>query len=186
MGTGFVYGVVGQGVGDLLSGHLSSWENYVAAGVGGAAAAETMLYTANPVLAGMASGAAGNAATQALLMAENKQQNFELGDFRDGHRHGRRRRPGGKHDEQRDRAVGPADQQRTQGGLPLSPETSCYIVSTLMGGVNGMLTGGAWAGLWGAFRAISAMAGMVSSTGCMAAWPRARQRPGERPHHGRA
>ena len=152
MGTGFVYGVVGQGVGDLLSGHLSSWENYVGAGVGGAAAAETMLYTANPVLAGMASGAASNATTQALLMAENKQQNFELATFAMATGMGGAGALVGSMMNNATAPLGRMLSNGLQGSLPLSPETSCYIVSTLMSGVNGMLTGGVLGGMMGGFQ----------------------------------
>ena len=81
---GAVVGVVGQGVSDIIStaietgaatyangeftfqGHISDWETYTGAAVGGAAAGETLLYTANPILAGAAGGLASSATKQGL------------------------------------------------------------------------------------------------------------------------
>ena len=105
LGGGFLTGVVGQGVGDLLSGHYSGWGGPVGTGMGGAAAGETLLYTGNPVLAGMAGGAVGNATTQGLRMASGAAEfrPFQPGDR---HRGGRPERGLGQRDEHRDRTAG--------------------------------------------------------------------------------
>jgi hypothetical protein len=55
--VGAVIGAGAQGVADLLTGHLSSWHSYAAAGVGGAAGGEAALYSG-----GLASGAVAGAA----------------------------------------------------------------------------------------------------------------------------
>jgi RHS repeat-associated protein len=81
IGGGALVGVIGQGVSDLLHGKLSGWENYVGAAVGGAAYGETLLYTANPWLAGGAAGAAGDLTTQRLRWASGKQQGIDWAQF---------------------------------------------------------------------------------------------------------
>src|SRR6185369_6315793 len=73
---GAIVGVAGQGVGDLLSGHLSGWEDYVGSAVGGAVGGEALLYT-GPVGAGLAGGAAGNLAKQGLKNLTGKQCGFD-------------------------------------------------------------------------------------------------------------
>jgi len=55
--AGALIGVTAQGIADLVTGRVSSWRSYVAAGVGGAAGGEAALYTG-----GLAAGAAGGAA----------------------------------------------------------------------------------------------------------------------------
>jgi len=77
-GGGALLGLAGRGVGDLLSGEVSGWEDYVGAAVGGAFAGETLLYTANPVAAGAAAGFFGNASTQGLKIASGKQGSFDV------------------------------------------------------------------------------------------------------------
>jgi RHS repeat-associated protein len=57
IGAGAVIGVSAQGVADLVTGHLSSWRSYAAAGIGGAAGGEAALYSG-----GLGSGAAAGAA----------------------------------------------------------------------------------------------------------------------------
>jgi RHS repeat-associated protein len=81
LGGGALVGVASQGVGDLIHGRLSSWEDYAGAAAGGAAFGETMLYTANPWLAGAAAGAAGNATTQVLRYFSGKQDSFDVNGF---------------------------------------------------------------------------------------------------------
>jgi len=65
-GAGALVGLAGQGIGDLVSGNLSGWERYTAAAVGGAIGGETLLYTANPFLAGAAGGLVTNVTAQTL------------------------------------------------------------------------------------------------------------------------
>ncbi len=76
-GVGGIIGVGGRFVGDLITGNSSTWEDYTGAFVGGAVAGETLLYTANPFLAGAAGGAAGNLTTQGLKLATGKQDSFD-------------------------------------------------------------------------------------------------------------
>ena len=89
-GGGAIIGVVGQGLSDLVTtvadtavtswnngeftfkGHISDWESYTGAAVGGAAAGETLLYTANPILAGAAGGSASSSTKQGLYALQNK------------------------------------------------------------------------------------------------------------------
>jgi RHS repeat-associated protein len=63
---GAVLGLAGQAVGDIISGERSSWHDYLASAVGGAAGGATLLYTANPWLAGGATGLVGNFTRQML------------------------------------------------------------------------------------------------------------------------
>ncbi|MBI2841427.1 MAG: RHS repeat protein, partial [Acidobacteria bacterium] len=76
-GGGAIVGLVGQGIGDLLAGQLSGWEDYVGAAIGGAVGGEALLYT-GPVLAGAAGGAAANAAKQLLKNISGKQCGYDL------------------------------------------------------------------------------------------------------------
>jgi len=69
-GGGAIVGVLGQGIGDLLSGHLSSWQNYAGAFGCGAMGGEALLYT-GPVAAGALAGACGNAVNQGLRILSN-------------------------------------------------------------------------------------------------------------------
>lgn len=78
-GGGALIGLGGRAVGDLLTGQMSSWRDYVGAAVGGAAGGETLLYTANPFLAGAAGGLAANLTTQGLNLAFGEQCKFDLG-----------------------------------------------------------------------------------------------------------
>lgn len=48
-------------------------EDYVGAAIGGAAAGETLLYTANPFLAGAAGGLAANLSSQGMKLLTGKQ-----------------------------------------------------------------------------------------------------------------
>jgi RHS repeat-associated protein len=73
-GVGAVVGVGGKFVGNLITGNSGTWEDYVGAAVGGAAAGETLLYTANPIIAGAVGGASANLATQGLKLASGNQQ----------------------------------------------------------------------------------------------------------------
>lgn len=78
-GGGAVVGALGRGVGDLLTRKLSGWEDYAGAAFGGAVAGETLLYTANPFLAGAAGGLAGNLAGQALKNLSGRQCGLDVG-----------------------------------------------------------------------------------------------------------
>ena len=80
-GVGTVGGLIGQGLGDLISGELSTWESYVGAAAGGAAAGETLLYTGNPWAAGAAGGAVGNLTKQGLENLTGTSSGFDWGDF---------------------------------------------------------------------------------------------------------
>ncbi len=80
-GGGAIAGLAGQGISDLVSGHLSGWEDYVGSAVGGAAAGETLLYTGNPILAGAAGGAVGNLTKQGLNNLTGRQCGFDPGSF---------------------------------------------------------------------------------------------------------
>jgi RHS repeat-associated protein len=73
---GAAFGVAGQALSDLFTGHTSSWEEYVGAAVGGAVGAELSLYL-TPIGGGIVGGAAGNATTQLLRMATGKQESFD-------------------------------------------------------------------------------------------------------------
>ncbi len=59
-------------------GEWSSWESYVGAGLGGAAGAEILLYTANPFLAGAGGAATSNLATQGLEWATGTRKEFDF------------------------------------------------------------------------------------------------------------
>jgi RHS repeat-associated protein len=76
-GAGALIGLGAQGVGDLWSGKLSSWQEYTAAGIGGAAAGEATLY-AGPVAGAAAGGLATNAIRQGLNLATGQQQGWDL------------------------------------------------------------------------------------------------------------
>jgi len=78
-GGGLLVGVGGRFVGDLVSFHWSTTEEYVGAAIGGAVSGETLLYTANPFIAGAAGGLAGNLTTQGLNYLTGKQCGFNVG-----------------------------------------------------------------------------------------------------------
>jgi type VI secretion system secreted protein VgrG len=78
-GGGALIGLGGRAVGDLLTGRVSSWRDYVGAAVGGAVAGETLLYTANPIVAGAAGGLVSNLTTQAVNIATGVQCEFDFG-----------------------------------------------------------------------------------------------------------
>jgi hypothetical protein len=73
-GVGAVVGIGGKFVGNVITGNSGTWEDYVGAAVGGAAGGETLLYTANPFIAGAVGGAAANLSTQGLKLASGSQQ----------------------------------------------------------------------------------------------------------------
>ena len=76
-GGGAIVGLAGQGIVDLFTGKLSSWQGYVAAGVGGAVAGEALLYT-GPVGAGALGGATTNSVKQLLNISTSRQEGFDL------------------------------------------------------------------------------------------------------------
>lgn len=94
---GAVVGVIAQGASDIIStaidtgvasyqqgeftfkGHLGDWETYTGAAVGGAAAGETLLYTANPILAGAAGGFASSSTKQGLHALQGETTLSEAG-----------------------------------------------------------------------------------------------------------
>lgn len=75
-GGGALVGILGQGVGDLISGQLSGWEDYVGAAIGGAAGGEALLYT-GPVGAGAIGGSVTNLTKQGLKNLTGKQCGFD-------------------------------------------------------------------------------------------------------------
>jgi RHS repeat-associated protein len=84
MGGGALIGLAAQGIGDLLHGHLSSWQHYVAAAVGGAAGGEATLYTGpgggllvRATVSGAVSGFMGNVTRQGLDIATGRQKDFD-------------------------------------------------------------------------------------------------------------
>ncbi len=81
IGGGAIIGLASQGIGDLLNGQVSSWEDYASAGIGGAVAGGVLLYTGNPVLAGAANGAIGNLSRQGLKYLTGKQCKPDYGGF---------------------------------------------------------------------------------------------------------
>jgi type VI secretion system secreted protein VgrG len=58
-GGGAIIGIIGQGVGDLLSGQKLQWQNYASAAACGGLSGEALLYT-GPVAAGALGGACQN------------------------------------------------------------------------------------------------------------------------------
>lgn len=80
IGLGALVGVAGQGLTDLIEGHLSGWEDYAGAAVGGAAAGEVGLYTGG-LASGAAYGVVSNLTKQGLKMADGKQCDFSLGSL---------------------------------------------------------------------------------------------------------
>jgi type VI secretion system secreted protein VgrG len=79
-GGGAMIGIGGQALGDLVAGKLSGWQDYTAAGLGGAAGGEALLYT-GPVGAGLVGGATFNLTKQALNNLSNKQCGFNTVSF---------------------------------------------------------------------------------------------------------
>ncbi len=79
-GGGALVGLLGQGLGDLISGNVSDWEDYAAAAIGGAAGGEALLYT-GPVGAGAIGGAVTNLTKQGLKNLTGKQCGFDTGSF---------------------------------------------------------------------------------------------------------
>jgi type VI secretion system secreted protein VgrG len=77
-GGGALVGLAGQGIGDLVSGSWSGWEKYTASAIGGAVGGETLLYTANPFLAGAAGGATTNLVAQGLERLSGKRKCISL------------------------------------------------------------------------------------------------------------
>ncbi len=74
---GAVVGLAVQAGADIVTGKMSRWQDYAAAGVGGAAGGWALLYT-GPVGAGAASGAASNLTRQGLdVLTEGKE--FSVG-----------------------------------------------------------------------------------------------------------
>jgi RHS repeat-associated protein len=69
---GGVVGLIGQGVGDLISGQRSSGLDYLAAFIGGAAGGEALLYT-GPVGAGAVGGAVTSLTKQGLHCLANRK-----------------------------------------------------------------------------------------------------------------
>jgi RHS repeat-associated protein len=75
---GTVVGLAGQGISDLASGQLSSWQTYAGAGAGGAVGGAVLFTTANPWAAGAAASATQNLVTQGSNIATGQQQSFSV------------------------------------------------------------------------------------------------------------
>jgi RHS repeat-associated protein len=75
-GGGAAVGIIGQGVGDLLSRSKSSWQDYAGSAIGGAAGGEALLYT-GPIGAGAIGGLATNLSKQGLKNATGTQIGFD-------------------------------------------------------------------------------------------------------------
>jgi hypothetical protein len=78
-GGGAALGVAGRFMGDVLTGNLSSPQEYLGAAVGGLVGGEALLYTANPFIAGAAGGLFGNLATQFAKNYSGIQCGINLG-----------------------------------------------------------------------------------------------------------
>ena len=76
-GVGALVGVAVQGGFDLVHGEVSSWQDYTAAAVGGAAGGVATLY-GGPIAGGAAGGAAANLTRQGLNIASGKQCSFSF------------------------------------------------------------------------------------------------------------
>jgi RHS repeat-associated protein len=83
IGGGALIGIAAQGIADLIHGQASSWQHYVAAAVGGAAAGEATLYTgpggglvARAAVGGAAGGLVGNTTRQTLDIATDNQTSY--------------------------------------------------------------------------------------------------------------
>ena len=80
MAGGAIAGVIGQGIGDYMSGSDPNWEDYVGAAVGGAIAGEVTLYAgpgAGAAVGGALGGGIGNALKQGLKNATHKQCGYD-------------------------------------------------------------------------------------------------------------
>jgi RHS repeat-associated protein len=77
---GAIAGLAGQAFGDLLSGQVSGWQDYVAAGVGGGFGGWMLMYT-GPAGAGAIGGAIQNLTKQGLNMATGRQRCFHTMSF---------------------------------------------------------------------------------------------------------
>ena len=75
-GVGAIVGVAGKFVANSVTGSDHNWQDYAGAAVGGAAGGETLLYTANPFVAGAVGGLTSNLTTQGLNMATGGQESF--------------------------------------------------------------------------------------------------------------
>ena len=78
IGGGAALGVVGRGVVDLFTWHRSAPADYIGAAVGGATGGETLLYTANPFIAGAAGGLSGNLTAQGINNYSGAQSGFDV------------------------------------------------------------------------------------------------------------
>jgi RHS repeat-associated protein len=77
---GAAVGMLGQGIADLFTGKLSSWQTYMGAAAGGAAGGEAFLY-GGPILSGIAAGAVGNLTTQWVNNETGQQCGINWGSF---------------------------------------------------------------------------------------------------------
>jgi RHS repeat-associated protein len=80
-GLGTLVGLAGQGISDLASGHVSSWQTYAGAAAGGAVGGALLFTTGNPWAASAAASATQNLVTQGLNIATGQQQSFSVTSF---------------------------------------------------------------------------------------------------------
>jgi RHS repeat-associated protein len=79
--AGGIVGLAGQGLQDLAAGKLSNAEDYIGAGVGGAVTGGLLGATFNPVLAGAAGAAIGDATKQTIAKARGNQAQYDVQSF---------------------------------------------------------------------------------------------------------
>jgi type VI secretion system secreted protein VgrG len=75
VGLGAVVGIASQGLSDVISGQVGSWQDYAGSAIGGAAAGEASLYL-GPLATGAVFGGATNFAKQILNLSTGKQCHF--------------------------------------------------------------------------------------------------------------
>ena len=79
--VGAVGGLVAQGVSDLIKGEVSGWSEYATSALGGVTAAETLLYTGNPFLAGAAGAAVNSGLNRIRDWGQSERDNFGVAGF---------------------------------------------------------------------------------------------------------
>ncbi|MCB2263769.1 MAG: DUF6531 domain-containing protein [Candidatus Thiosymbion ectosymbiont of Robbea hypermnestra] len=77
---GALVGLAGQGIGDLISGKVSGWEDYLGAALGGAAGGESLLYL-GPIAAGAIGAGVTNLTKQTTKYLSGKQCKFSGSSF---------------------------------------------------------------------------------------------------------
>lgn len=78
---GTVGGIIGQGVGDIMTGEVSSLEDYAIAAGSGAVTGSILAATGNPWIAGAAGGATSNFLHQSSAILNKKQKSYDAWSF---------------------------------------------------------------------------------------------------------